>query len=65
MCAREREREGERALKKRAYNRLEESGFCSTVLLLFEYRGNLKMNFNRIYERFVPDNEYTSTIMGF
>lgn len=60
MCARERERE-----RGRLRNGLIIYSKNLVSVLLFEYRGNLKMNFNRIYERFVPDNEYTSTIMGF
>lgn len=62
MCARERERERERG---RLRNGLIIDSKNLVSVLLFEYRGNLKMNFNRIYGRFVPDNEYTSTLMGF
>lgn len=58
---REREREGERVLKR---NGLVIDSKSSWFLFLFHFSsiGNLNMNWNRIYlERFVPDNKYNDS----
>ena len=61
LYVREREREGERVLKR---NGLVIDSKSSWFLFLFHFSsiGNLNMNWNRIYlERFVPDNKYNDS----